>query len=224
MPQKTPPAPAEVPATDRIKDLSVALRIVHEETNYDELKKIGGAFATSYRVPTYEITYKAPGKLRVEGKAGPLSALLVYVGDTKMFRVGLIKKTQNVHGNPGQKQSLMDVGVCAKDWLATDYQPIFLRRDGALLVYKLAQRNTDNKSHEVVWVNPKTFLTEKRLSYNSENELQKEIRYIKPRELRPGIFVPTRVEIYNQLGKLGAVQTVEEIKVNTGVAESVFQL
>lgn len=221
MPQKSP---SEVLATDRIKDLSVALRIVHEETNFDELKKIGGAFATSYRVPTYEIAYKAPNKLRVEGKAGPLSALLIYVGDTKLYKIGLLKKTEDVKGNPGKKQSLMDVGVFAKDWLATDYQAVFQRREGALLVYKLVQRGTENKSHEVVWVNPKTFITEKRQSFNSENELQKEIRYVKARELRPGIFLPSRVEIYNQFGKLGAVQTVESVQVNLGLPESLFQL
>jgi outer membrane lipoprotein-sorting protein len=224
MPQKTPTSTPEVPATDKIKDLSVALRIVHEETNYDELKKIGGAFATSYRVPTYELVYKSPGKLRVQGKAGPLSALLIYVGDTKRFRIGLIKKTQDVRGNPGQKQSLMDVGICSKDWLSTDYQAVFQRREGLLLVYKLVQRNTDNKSHELIWVNPKTFITEKRQSRNSEGELQKEIRYLKARELRPGIFLPSRVEIYNSQGKLGAVQTVEEVRVNVGVAESLFEL
>lgn len=221
LPQKTSP---DVLATDRIKDLSVSLRIVPEETNFDELKKIGGAFATSYRVPTYELAYKAPNKLRVEGKAGPLSALLIYVGDTKTYRIGPFKKTEDCKGNPGKKQSLMDVGVFARDWLTTDYQAIFQRREGALLVYKLAQRGTDNKSHEQVWVNPKTFITERRLSFNSENELQKEIRYIKARELYPGIFLPSRVEIYNQFGKRGAVQTVESVQINTGLPESLFQL
>ena len=221
MPQKTP---TEAQPTERIKDLLVSLRIVHEETNFDELKKIGGAFATSYRVPTYELAYKAPNKLRVEGKAGPLSATLIYVGDNKTYRIGVFKKTEDCKGNPAKKQSLMDVGVFAKDWLTTDYQAVFQRREGALLVYKLVQRGTDSKSHEQVWVNPKTLLTEKRLSFNSENELQKELRYIKARELRPGIFLPSRVEIYNQFGKLGAVQTVESVQVNTGLPESLFQL
>jgi outer membrane lipoprotein-sorting protein len=220
MPQKLSP---EVLATDRIKDLSVALRIVPEETNFDELKKIGGAFATSYRVPTYELYYKAPNKLRVEGKSGPLSALLIYVGDTKTYRIGPLKKTENVKGNPGKKQSLMDVGVFAHDWLLTDYQAMFQRKESALRVYKLLQRGTDNKSHEQVWVNPKTFLTERRLSFNSEGVLQKEIRYTQARELRPGIFLPARVEIYNALGKLGAVQTVESAQVNVGLSESLFQ-
>ena len=217
-------SPQEAPTTDKVKDLFAALRIVHEETNFDELKKIGGAFATSYRIPTYELTYKAPGRLRVEGKAGPLSALLIYVGNTKTYKVGMLKKTEDVQNNPGQKQSLMDVGIFAKDWLTTDYQAIFQRREGALLVFKLIQRNTNNKSHELVWLNPKTFITEKRLSYNSENELQKEIRYVKARELKPGIFLPSRVEIYNQFGKLGAVQTVEAARINVGVPESLFTL
>ncbi|WP_309716694.1 hypothetical protein [Armatimonas sp.] len=221
MQQKTP---QEAPTTDKVKDLFAALRIVHEETNFDELKKIGGAFATSYRIPTYELTYKAPGRLRVEGKAGPLSALLIYVGNTKTYKVGMLKKTEDVQNNPGQKQSLMDVGIFAKDWLTTDYQAVFQRREGALLVYKLVQRNTNNKSHELVWLNPKTFITEKRLSYNSESELQKEIRYVKARELKPGIFLPSRVEIYNQFGKLGAVQTVEAARINVGVPESLFTL
>jgi outer membrane lipoprotein-sorting protein len=219
-----PKNPQDAPTTDRIKDLFAALRIVHEETSFDELKKIGGAFATSYRIPTYELTYKAPGRLRVEGKAGPLSALLIYVGNTKTYKVGMLKKTEDVQNNPGQKQSLMDVGIFAKDWLATDYQAVFQRREGALLVYKLVQRNTNNKSHELVWLNPKTFITEKRLSYNSESVLQKEIRYVKARELKPGIFLPSRVEIYNQFGKLGAVQTVESARINAGVPESLFSL
>jgi hypothetical protein len=214
----------ETLATDKIKDLSVALRIVHEETNFDELKKIGGAFATSYRVPTYEIAYKAPNKLRVEGKAGILSALLIYVGDSKRYQVGPLKKTEDTKGNPGKKQSLMDLGIFAKDWLATDYQAVFQRREGSLVVFKLVQRNTTNPSHEQVWVNPKTLITEKRLSFNGENVLQKEIHYVKPRELRPGIFVPSRVEIYNQFGKLGAVQVVESVQVNAGVPESLFEL
>ena len=221
MPQRPP---LEPPTTDKIKDLFAALRIVHEETNFDELKKIGGAFATSYRVPTYELTYKAPNRLRVEAKAGVLSALLVYSGDTKTYRVGMLKKVEDVRGKPGQKQSLMDVGIFARDWLATDYQAVFQRREGALLVYKLVQRGTTNQSHELVWLNPKTFITEKRLSYNSEAELQKEIRYVKPHEFKPSIFVPSRVEVYNQFGKLGATQIVESVRINVGVSESLFAL
>lgn len=218
------PVSSETIATDKIKDLKASLRIVHEETNFEELGKIGGAFATSYRIPRYDIAYKWPNKLRAEGKAGLVSAVIVYVGDTKMFKALGIKKTQDIKGEPGQKQSLMDIGIFAKDWLSTDYQAVFQRREGALIVYKLVQRGTINRSHEIVWVNPKTAITERRLSYNGDNVFQKELRYKNPREVKPGIYFPTRVEIYNPQGKLGAVQTVEEVTVNSDLPDSVFSL
>jgi outer membrane lipoprotein-sorting protein len=232
--QKTPPKPIaavvqtpvspESVMSEKIKDLTASLRILHEETNFDELGKIGGAFATSYRIPRYDLSYKWPNKLRAEGKAGPVSAVVVYINDTKAFKALGIKKMQDVKGQPGQKQSLMDVGIFARDWLTTDYQAAFVKRDGALIVFKCSQRNSNNRSHEIVWVNPKTAITERRLTYNGDNVLQKEIRYKNPKEIAPGIYLPTRIEIYNQFGKLGAAQTLEEARVNVGLADSVFEL
>lgn len=218
------PVAAETIATERIKDLKAVLRINHDETNYDELKKIGGAFATTYRVPRYDVFYKWPNRARFEARILGASAVMVYNGDRKMFRIPLRTEVKDVHGQPGQKQSLMDMGLFARDWLTTDYQANFLRREGGLIVYKLSQRNTDNRSHEIVWVNPKTAITERRLSYNGDNVLQKEVRYVRPREIAAGIFVASRIEIYNQFGKLGAVQDIEEVTVNAGLGDDLFAI
>lgn len=212
----------EVPATDKIKDLTATLLVSSEETNFAELKKIGGSFATTYRFKRMNVTYKNPNKARFEAKVAGANVVVVFNGDTKMIRIPLKTHKSNVADQPGQKQSLMDLGIFAKDYLTTDYKPVFLRKDGGLLVYKLVQRNTDNKSHEVVWVNPKTFITERRQSINGDNKLQKELRYKNARAVRPGIWVPMRIEVYNQFGKLGAVQNVEDAKVNLGVDESQF--
>ena len=81
-PQGPRPAPTAAPAyetltTEKIKDLSVTLRVDGDKTDYDALKKIGRAFATSYRIPRYQVAYKFPNKLRVEGKIGPLSAVVI---------------------------------------------------------------------------------------------------------------------------------------------------
>ena len=127
-------------------------------------------------------------------------------------------------GQPGQKQSLLDLGIFAKDYLTTDYKPVFLRKDGPLLVFQLNQRGTDNKSNEVVWVDPKTSITVKRQSVSGKKIMTKEMRYLYPQQVRPGIFVPTRIEIYNQFGKLGAVQDVSDIKANLGVDEGLFDV
>lgn len=216
-----PAAPA-LPATEKIRDLTAVLSVSNDETNFTELKKIGGSFATTYRFKRMEITYKNPNKARFEAKVAGASVLVVFNGDTKMIRIPFRKEVQNVGDKPGQKQSLMDLGIFSKDYLTTDYSPVFLRKDKNLLVYKLVQRNTDNKSHEIVWVNPTTFITERRQSFNGDNKLQKEIRYKNAYQYRPGIYVPMRIEVYNQFGKLGAVQVVQEVKVNLGVDDDKF--
>jgi outer membrane lipoprotein-sorting protein len=208
-------------ATTKIQDLAVSLVVSSKETNFTELGKIGGSFATTYRVPRYNISYQFPNKMRVEAKVLLLSPLIIFNGDKKYTKIGPKTDKEEVKGQIGKKQSLMDMGIFAKDWLLTDYEPIFIRREGELLVYNLKQRFNTNRSHEIVWVNPKTTITERRQSFNGDNKFQKEIRYTNPK-LFGNVWVPTRVEIYNQFGKLGAVQNVERVLVNSGLADSLF--
>lgn len=213
---------ADVVSTDRIKDLTATLLVIDAEVKFDELKKIGGAFATTYRFKRMDISYKSPNKARFEAKILGASALIVFNGDTKMFRVPFKKEVQNVAGKPGQKQSLLDLGLFAKDWLATDWRAVFVRKDGPLLVFKLEQRGSTNQSHEIVWVNPQTSITERRQTFNGDNKRQKELRYKNAKSFGPGVWVPTRVEVYNQFGTLAAAQRLENITVNAGVPDSRF--
>jgi hypothetical protein len=207
----------------KLQDLSVSLVVSSKETNFAELSKIGGSFATTYRVPRYNISYQSPNKMRVEAKVLLLSPLLIYNGDQKYSKIGPKAGKENVRGEAGKKQSLMDVGIFTKDWLTTDYEPQFLRKEGNLLVYKLQKRFSDNKAHEIIWLNPTNSIIERRQSIGWEKELLKEIRYKTP-QLINGVWIPTRVEIYNQFGKLGAVQTVERITVNTNLPSSLFAI
>lgn len=209
-------------ATGKIRDLTTTMRVV--SANFPELKKIGGSFATSYRFKRMEIAYKNPNKTWLEARILGARVTMVFNGGTKMVSFPGRKQVKNVEKEPGQKQSLLDLGLFAKDYLATDYRPVFVKNDGPLQVYKLVQRNTDNRSHEVVWVNPKTSIIERRRSVNGDNVFQKEIRYTNAQQIRPGIWMPTRVEVYNQFGKLGAVQAFENIKVNLGVDDSRFSV
>lgn len=209
-------------ATDKIKDMTATIRVV--DADFDELKKIGGAFATTYRFKTMNIAYKNPNKTRLETKVAGLSATLVFNGPMKMYKVPFKKDVKNVEKEPGQKQSMLHFGIFTKDFLETDYSAAYIRTDRGLQVYKLSQRNTDNKSHEVVWVNPKTAIIERRQAFNGDNILRNETRYKNPVEIRPGIWIPTRIEVYNQFGKLSATQAVENIKVNLGVGDDTFSL
>ncbi len=208
--------------TDKIKDLTATL--VVQEVNRAELRKIGGSFATTASLKRMNVTYLNPNKARFEARVLGASVLMVYNGDMRMWRIPGKSDTKNITGQPGQKQTLMDLGIFAKDYLTTDYQPNYQRTEKGLHVFKLSQRGTTNTSHEMVWVNPKTSLIEKRMSYNGDNKLIKELRFTSPQQIRPGIWVPQRIEVYNAEGKLGLVQSMESVKVNLGVDSSQFDI
>jgi hypothetical protein len=208
-------------ATDKIKDLTCTLRVV--KTDFNELGKISKDFSRSYYFKRMDITYQFPNKTRLQTKAVGMSGTLIFNGNTRYYKLPIRSETKDLTGQPGQKQSLLQLGVFSKDFLALDYEPVFVKKEGKLEVFRLNQRNTDNKSYEMVWVNPTTHIIEKRLSYNGESKLRMETRYKEAREIRPGIFLPTRIEVYNQFGKLGGIQNLEEIKVNQGVDEKLFE-
>ncbi len=217
---QTLPDPESV-ATEKIQDLAVTLTL--KEANRKELKKMGGAFATNYSAKQAQMYYKAPNKLRFESKILGANVTLVYNGDTQGYKTPILSGKKDIHGKPGQKQTLMDIGVFARDYITTDYKPVYQRTEGKLYVFKMIQRNTSNTSHEIIWVNPETHLLERRLSYNGDNILQKELRYKLARIIRPGIWLPTQIEVYNKEGKLAVAQTVDNPKVNLGVDDSLFE-
>ncbi|MDX2284046.1 MAG: hypothetical protein NW241_07775 [Bacteroidia bacterium] len=218
------PPRAEAIASDKIKDLTAMM--VVEETDRDALAKMGGSFGKSlqYSIKRMNVTYQYPNKARFEGKILGATLLMVYNGDRKMFKTPIKSESKDIHGQPGQKQTLMDLGIFARDYLTTDYMPVFVRAENGLQVFKLSQRFTDNTSHEIVWVNPKTSIIEKRLSYNGDNILQKELRFKNPVQVRPGIFLPSRLEIYNTAGEMAAAQAIRDVKVNLGVDENMFRI
>jgi outer membrane lipoprotein-sorting protein len=221
----TPARAAAVPdpdrvATDKIRDLSGVLKVV--QADFNELGKIGRDWRTTYRFKEMALTYKNPNKTRLEARILGASVVMVFNGNTKMVRAPLRKDVRDVTGQPGQKKNLLDLGIFARDYLATDWKAAYERNEGPLQVYKLTQRNSDNPAYEIVWVNPRTAITEKRHSFNGKGRRRMELRYLKPVQAAPGVFVPTHIEVYNQFGKLGGVQEMRDLKVNVGVSDDRF--
>jgi len=212
---------ADSTATDRVKDLTGTLRVV--KADFDELGKISKEFKVTYRFKRMNISYKFPNRTRLETKAAGTTGILIFNENTRYYKLPIRAEKKDITGQPGQKQSLLQLGIFSKDFLETDYEAVYQKTEKGLAVFKLNQRGTDNKSHEIVWVNPKTHIVEKRQSFNGDNKLRMETRYLAPQQIRPGIYVPTRVEIYNQFGKLGAVQAFEEVKVNLGLSDTLFE-
>ncbi|MBC7807829.1 MAG: hypothetical protein H7145_16980 [Akkermansiaceae bacterium] len=208
--------------TEKIKDMSATLRVT--ETDWRELEKCGSDFKRTYYFKRMNVAYRYPNQTRMETKALGATLLIIFNGDTRFYKIPLKTETSSVAGQPGQKQGLLQFGIYAPDYLILDYEPHFVRTEKNIQVIRLTQRRSNNKSFELLWVNPKTHLIERRQSWNGDNELTMELRYKDVKEVRPGIFVPHRIEIYNPQGKLGAAQAVENLTVNTGLADALFAI
>ncbi len=208
----------------RLRDLRATVR--QQTANQRELEKINKDFANSYRIKQMTARYKEPSKMRLESKVGVVNVVYIINGNYKHVSAGPIKNTDDISNAPGKRQSLMDFGILTPSFMKL-VNAKFLRYDheGGVRypVFELTWANSDDTSKHIVWMDGKTRTVVKRQWYNQEGKLMAIFYYKEPKEVARGIWVPTRVEVYNAQGKLGGVTTYVDLHVNEGLPDSLFQ-
>ncbi len=205
-----------------IKTLQASSEIVTE--NQGELKKIDGDIALAYRLHRGSLVYEQPGKLRIDASIPHfISGYYVVNGSKKLTVAPFVHKVQDTTGAPGKRQTLMDFGLIPPE-LLTDYNATFLRRESGLLVFQIQPKQAGETEKDIVWIDPQTHITTQRYNYGRDGKLTKILRYINPVQAAPGIYVPTRVELYNTQNKLAGATVYQNIKVNQPVSESLFKI
>jgi outer membrane lipoprotein-sorting protein len=212
--------PLQQYASGSIKTLSLSSQITTE--NQSELKKIPGDIALAYRLHRGSMQYTQPGMLRVETSVPLLgSGYYVVNGNRTLTVAPFVRKIRDVTGAPGKKQTLMEFGLIPPE-LFTDYNATFVRKDGADDIYNITPKQAGETFHHQVWIDPATKITVRREDYDRHGVLTKVILYKNPKEAAPGIFIPTRLELYNSAGKLAGVTDYQNIKVNQPISASTF--
>lgn len=208
----------------RLNDLRATVR--QQTANQRELEKINKDFANSYRIKQMTARYKEPSKMRLESKVGVVNVVYIINGNQKHVSAGPIKNTDDISNAPGKRQSLMDFGILTPGFMKL-VNAKFLRydhEDGVRYpVFELTWANSDDTSKHIVWMDGKTRTVVKRQWYNQQGKLMAVFYYKNPIEAAPGIWVPTRVEVYNAEGKLGGVTTYVDLHVNEGLPDNLFQ-
>lgn len=208
----------------RLHDLRATVR--QQTANQRELEKINKDFANSYRIKQMTARYKEPSKMRLESKVGVVNVVYIINGNYKHVSAGPIKATDDISNAPGKRQSLMDFGILTPSFMKL-VNAKFLRYDheGGVRypVFELTWANSDDTSKHIVWMDGKTRTVVKRQWYNQQGKLMATFYYKNPVEAAPGIWVPTRVEVYNAEGKLGGVTTYVGLHVNEGLPDNLFQ-
>ena len=204
-----------------LKTLQMSSEITTE--NQDELQKIGGDIALAYRLHRGSMAYEQPGKFRIDASIPHLvTGYYVLNGNQKLTVAPFVHKVQDTTGAPGKRQTLMDFGLISPE-LLTDYNATFLRREHGLLVFQIQPKQAGETQKDLVWIDPKTHITAQRYNYDRDGKLTKWFLYKTPRVIS-GIYVPTRVELYNTENKLAGATVYENIRVNTPLSESLFKI
>lgn len=205
-----------------IKTMQASSRIVAE--NQDVLKTISGDIALAYRLHQGSMIYAQPGKLRIEATIPHLATgYYIINGNRKLTVAPFVHQVQDTTGAPGKRQSLLDFGLVPPE-LLTDYNATFLRREAGLLCFQLQPKQRGETEKDLVWIDPKTHVTTQRYNYDRDGKLTKILRYVNPVQVAPGIWVPTRVELYNTQNQLAGATVYQNVRVNQPVSDSLFKI
>jgi hypothetical protein len=90
-------------------------------------------------------------------------------------------------------------------------------------VFELWFTDEPNSRHHFVWMDPEKRIILRRDVHHRSGGLKMRFLLKEPKKVA-GVWVPTRVEVLNAEGRLGAVTRYTSVKVNTGLSESLFRI
>lgn len=212
-------------STRGFHDVTLTCKVV--KANLSELKKIGKDFAKSYDFKTCKVHFKAPDKMKMEGKLGLVTGSMVINGDRKAFLIPSLhfKHKENIAGKPHMRQTEFDLGIFTdslwSDYIVTDIEHMS-GVEGP--VYKITFVRSNAKKRPIsCWVDARSFKMMKLENYKRNGSLKSRFIY-SDHKLVDGIWVPTRVDVYNGNGKLAGSTEYENIAINAGIPDSEFSL
>ena len=212
----------------KIDDFSATAKVVQQ--NQRELSKISKDIGLAYKLSNVKVSYKEPNKVRMEGSLEGSRAIYVINGTVQYVSIPKIgiKTKRNFEDSPGKRKSLMDMGLISDFYLS--YTNAKYERDGAVdgvdcAIFEMTYKDRDeDSSHHRIWVDPKTRVVRKREAYSQEGKLQAVYFYKDVKDVGNGIFLPTRIEVMNTDRQIAGVMAYSDMRVNSGLPDSLFTL
>ena len=209
-------------ATSDLTDLQANVKVI--KADQTELAKINRDFGMAYRLKSLTMRFKEPGKLRMDGSIGQL----IINGSSRVFKVPALHLTKkdDLGDSPGKRYSPLDLGLLTSSCLAATHSK-YLKSETiegkALHVFEMTFKD-DDSVRWVLWVNPKTHIVTRREWYDAAGKLKATFRYLEPKEVKPGFWMSTRIEILNGENVVAGITAYEDLKVNQGLNDSLFEI
>ena len=213
-------------ATRGFRDITLTARVLY--TSLPELKKIDKDISKTYEFKTTTISYKAPDQMKIEGKLGLVLVSLTMNEHYKSIRIPSLhySKKEDISDEPHKRQTDFDIGIVSaslwRDYIVTD---VDTEGDGNDAVYRVTfiRQSSDKKKHSVAYIDADSLKLLKVESFTKEGTLKSRCLYSNHVKL-DGIWVPRRADLYGPSGKIAASTAYENIKVNTGLSDSLFKI
>lgn len=206
--------------TGDFRDITLTCKVL--QADQKELKKIGKDFPKSYEFKSTLIRFKSPDKMKMEGKLGMVRIEIVINGNRKLTSIPPIhyRKKEDISDKPHKRQTDLDVGMITES-LWRDYIVSSIDDDGPADRITFCRENSKTKKL-VAWVDDKSLKLLKVEKYESDGRLISRYIYSGHSLINGVVWVPSKIQVYNCDGNLAGTTGYENIKVNTGIPDSVF--
>lgn len=191
-----------------------------------ELSKINKDFGQSYRFDYTNVKIKEPMMLRLDTKVEDTGVTYIINGASLHFRVGGIKRTENLSRSPGRRQTPLDFGLLTPSMFKDLFVAKFVRVDRATndYVFDLTYETkfNDTARHRV-WIDPQKKFTTKREWYNQQGRQIATFYYDEPK-FADGMWLPTRLTVKNMDNRVAGVTEYEAVRINSGLSAELFRI
>lgn len=213
-----------------LDDVSFLAKV--ESVNKRELAKIKNDVALTYKVDSIRVQAKEPFRLRLDStikvaESDSRKGVVIFNGSkTRQQLFGLPTLRDDFARKPGRRQTIFDFGLVTPSLFNGFFEAKFVRVDRKTGDYVFdvtyATRLDDDTRHRI-WVDPaKKYVTRREwYSQMGNRPLLAVFTWESPVKVG-GVWIPTRVVARNPEGKVAGTMRFTDIRVNTGLPESLF--
>lgn len=209
----------------KLKDLSFTVRV--GSSSQRELAKINEDFAKSYKFKQTKVYAKEPFKLRLESLVEDQTVLFILNGPTRWLKVPSIRLStkENLAKSPGKRQTWLDFGILTPGLFSGLFEATYVRldRESGRAVFDLTfAKALDDTSRQRVFIDPDRKYVARREWYSQEGRLRAVFSYESPVQV-DGVWLASKLTVKNADGKVAGVSSYTDLKVNSGLSDSLFQ-
>lgn len=211
-------------ATKGFQDMTAVGTVTYKDK--DALAKVDSSYTRLYEFKTANVSLKMPDKLRITGKLGMVKLEYIVNGGFKIVRSPTLRinKKQDYSSDPAKLQTAFDLGLVTPVlWSNRRIEVVEDPEADANGEIKLRLQWPKGSMVYTAWIDSKDFWLKRFEKLDDAGTLIVRMIYSNPQKIGGVIWMPLKVEMFAPDGTKAGASEYSDIKVNTGLADSLFQ-